>query len=62
MIQKSMETASNQFVTNPERLINNLSFSHIRENQLFVSTYMLHLPDKKKLQEFVLKEMKEMGI
>ena len=32
------------------------------DNQLFVSTYMLHLPDKKKLQEFMLKEMKEMGI
>lgn len=32
------------------------------DNQLFVSTYMLHLPDKKKLQEFILKEMKEMGI
>lgn len=32
------------------------------DNQLFVSTYMLHLPDKKKLKEFMLKEMKEMGI
>lgn len=32
------------------------------DNQLFVSTYMLHLPDKKKLEEFMLKEMKEMGI
>lgn len=32
------------------------------DNQLFVSTYMLHLPDKKKLQEFMLKEMEEMGI
>lgn len=32
------------------------------DNKLFVSTYMLHLPDKKKLQEFILKEMKEMGI
>lgn len=32
------------------------------DNKLFVSTYMLHLPDKKKLQEFMLKEMKEMGI
>lgn len=32
------------------------------DNQLFVSTYMLHLPDKKKLQEFILKEMKMMGI
>lgn len=32
------------------------------DNQLFVSTYMLHLPDKKKLQEFMLREMKEMGI
>ena len=31
------------------------------DNQLFVSTYMLHLPDKK-LKEFILKEMKEMGI
>lgn len=32
------------------------------DNQLFVSTYMLHLPDKKKLQEFILKEMENMGI
>lgn len=32
------------------------------DNQLFVSTYMLHLPDKKKLQEFMLKEMEKMGI
>lgn len=32
------------------------------DNQLFVSTYMLHLPDKKSLEEFMLKEMKEMGI
>lgn len=31
-------------------------------NYQIVSTYMLHLPDKKKLQEFMLKEMKEMGI
>ena len=32
------------------------------DNQLFVSTYMLHLPNKKKLQEFMLKEMEDMGI
>lgn len=25
------------------------------DNQLFVSTYMLHLPDKKKLKEFILR-------
>lgn len=31
------------------------------DNQLFVSTYMLHLPDKRKLQEFMLKELEEMG-
>lgn len=30
------------------------------DNQLFVSTYMLHLPDKNKLEEFILKEIKEM--
>ena len=30
------------------------------DNQLFVSTYMLHLPGKKKLQEFILKEMEDM--
>lgn len=29
------------------------------DNQLFVSTYMLHLPDKKKLQEFILKEIED---
>lgn len=32
------------------------------DNQLFVSTYMLQLPDKKTLEEFLLKEMKEIGI
>ena len=129
-------TVSNEFVTDPDVLVNNLSFSHIREimvlndaferffyetecmkcnwnvrelrrqiktnayvgyykknemtegdnppvgillctdkgsqmveyalsgmdNQLFVSTYMLHLPDKKKLEEFMLKEIEEMGM
>lgn len=29
------------------------------DNQLFVSTYMLHLPDKKKLEEFMRKEIEE---
>ncbi len=32
------------------------------DNQLFVSAYMLHLPDKKKLEEFMLREMGKMGI
>ncbi len=32
------------------------------DNKLFVSTYMLHLPDKKQLKEFMLKEMQEMGL
>ena len=32
------------------------------DNQLFVSTYMLHLPDKRKLEEFILKELEEMGM
>lgn len=32
------------------------------DNKLFVSTYMLHLPDKKKLEEFMLKELEEMGM
>lgn len=32
------------------------------DNQLFVSTYMLYLPNKKKLKEFMLKEIREMGI
>lgn len=32
------------------------------DNQLFVSTYMLHLPDKRKLKEFMLKELKEIGL
>ena len=31
------------------------------DNQLFVSRYMLHLPDKRKLEEFMLKELEEMG-
>ena len=32
------------------------------DKQLFVSTYMLHLPNKKKLEEFMLKEIEKMGI
>lgn len=32
------------------------------DNNLFVSTYMLHLPDKKQLEDFLLKEMKEIGL
>lgn len=27
------------------------------DNQLFVSTYMLHLPDKKTLEDFLLKQL-----
>lgn len=30
------------------------------DNKLFVSTYMLHLPNKNKLRAFILKELKEM--
>ena len=29
-------------------------------NQLFVSTYMLQLPDKKQLEEFLEKEVREL--
>ena len=32
------------------------------DNQLFVSTYMLQLPDKEQLREFLLKQMEAMGI
>lgn len=32
------------------------------DNQLFVSTYMLHLPDKKKLKDFIVNELKEMEL
>ena len=32
------------------------------DNRLFVSTYMLHLPDKQKLEEFMRKELQEMGL
>lgn len=32
------------------------------DNQLFVSTYMLQLPDKKQLTDFLLRQMEEMGI
>lgn len=31
------------------------------DNQLFVSTYMLQLPAKEQLREFILKQMEEMG-
>lgn len=30
------------------------------DNNLFVSTYMLHLPDKRTLEEFMRKEMEEL--
>lgn len=32
------------------------------DNQLFVSTYMLHLPDKQKLKDFIVNEIKEMKL
>ena len=32
------------------------------DKQLFISTYMLHLPNKKKLEEFMRKEIEEMEI
>lgn len=31
------------------------------DNKLFVSTYMLQLPDKEQLKDFLLKQMEEMG-
>ena len=30
------------------------------DNQLFVSTYMLHLPNKTQLEEFIRKELDEL--
>ena len=30
------------------------------DNRLFVSTYLLHLPDKDQLREFLIKQMEEM--
>lgn len=30
------------------------------DNQLLVSTYMLHLPDKEKLKDFIVKEIADM--
>ena len=32
------------------------------DNQLFVSTYMLRLPDKKQLEDFLLRQMEELGL
>ena len=32
------------------------------DNTLFVSTYMLQLPDRTQLEQFLLNEMKEIGI
>lgn len=32
------------------------------DENIFISTYMLHLPDKGQLEEFLLAEMKDMGI
>ena len=31
------------------------------DNQLFVSTYMLQLPDKKQLRDFLIKQIDELG-
>ncbi len=31
------------------------------DNQLFVSTYMLQLPDKEQLKEFLIKQMEKLG-
>ena len=31
------------------------------DNQLFVSTYMLQLPEKEQLKEFLIKQMEELG-
>jgi len=32
------------------------------DNQLFVSQYMLQLPDKKQLEKFLIKQMDELGM
>ncbi len=32
------------------------------DNQLFVSAYRLHLPDTSELEEFLLRQMKDLGI
>ena len=32
------------------------------DENLFISTYMLQLPDVKELEDFLIKEVKEMGI
>ena len=66
------ETVSHKFETPPEMLIKLLCtqkgpkmveyvLNGMDEN-LFVSTYMLQLPDKKQLEEFLVREMKELGI
>ena len=31
------------------------------DNKLFVSTYMLQLPDKEQLKDFLIRQMEEMG-
>ena len=59
------ETVSHKFITDPELLVNNLSFSHIREIMVIddaVSESDLEQTLMDHLQEFILKEMKEMGI
>ena len=53
-------TVSHEFVICAEKIVNNPYFSHIGEIMvIFVSTYMLHLPDKTLLEEFMRKEIKE---
>lgn len=55
-------TVSCKFQTSGKTIISKLSYSHINEimdNNLFVSTYMLQLPDKKTLEEFLLRQLRE---
>jgi hypothetical protein len=56
---KKSSTSSHGFVTSAEKIVNNLSFSHIRGIMVIVvSTHMLHLPEKTLLDEFMRKEIK----
>ena len=79
---KKSSTVSHEFATDPELLLNKLSYGDNPpigillcthkgpkmveyalsgiDNKLFVSTYMLYLPDRKKLEEFLLKNIQEL--
>ena len=63
---KISATASHKFETPPETLISSKKMVEYAlsgmDNNLFVSQYMLQLPDKKELEKFLINQMNELGM